>query len=143
MGIFQVLKNNFEHDFSTNVMLDIIIVIILLNCTCSQVNLTDMQSSSHQTQYRWIMVHQCPLTKFRVFCALMSKRAAEAAFMLLDIFLFGLPCILQSDNFSGCAAEMTSELNDIWPLLHIVHGKPCNLQCQRSVERLMQTLKIC
>ena len=29
--------------------------------TCSQVDLTDMQSSSHQKQYHWIIVYQCPL----------------------------------------------------------------------------------
>ena len=28
---------------------------------CSQVDLTDMQSSSHQKQYHWIIVYQCPL----------------------------------------------------------------------------------
>ena len=61
-----------------------------------------------------------------------------------DIFLlFGAPCILQSDNFSELTAKVICELKDIWSLLQIVHGKPCHLQCQRSVEMPMQTLKTC
>ena len=103
---------------------------------CSQVDLTDMQSSSQQTQYRWIMVYQCPLIKVCVVGALMSNRAAEAAFQLLDIFLlFGMPCILQSDNGSEITAEVIHELKDIRPLQHIVRGEPHHPQCQRSVKR--------
>ena len=82
----------------------------------SQVDLIDMQSSSHKSQYRWIMVYQCQLTKFCVLRALTSKRAAEVAFQLLDIFLlFGAPCILQSDNGSEFTAEVIRELKDMWP----------------------------
>ena len=104
--------------------------------TCSQVDLTDMLSSSHQTQYRWIIVYQCPLINVFVVGALMSKRAAEAAFQLLDTFLlFGMPYILHSFNGSEITAEVIHELKDIWPIQHIVHGKPCHLQCQRSVKR--------
>ena len=67
----------------------------------SQVDLIDMQSSSHKSQYRWIMVYQCHLTKFCVLHALTSKRAAEVAFQLLDIFLqFGARCIMVLSVYS-------------------------------------------
>ncbi|XP_068238536.1 KRAB-A domain-containing protein 2-like [Palaemon carinicauda] len=54
------------------------------NSRC-QVDLIDMQSSP-QAQYKWIMVYQCHLTKFVILRLLMSKRTAEVAFQLLDIF---------------------------------------------------------
>lgn len=74
-----------------------------------------MQSSTH-SQYRWIMIYPCHLTKFCVLRPLHSKRAAEVAFQLLDIFLlFGAPCILQSDNGSEFTAEIIRELKDLWP----------------------------
>ncbi|XP_041369797.1 KRAB-A domain-containing protein 2-like [Gigantopelta aegis] len=64
----------------------------------AQVDLIDMQSMS-QGQFKWIMVYQDHLTKFCVLRPLTSKRAAEVAFQLLDIFLLlGAPCVLQSDN---------------------------------------------
>ncbi|XP_064122493.1 KRAB-A domain-containing protein 2-like [Macrobrachium nipponense] len=65
-----------------------------------QVDLVDMQSSP-QAQFKWIMVHQCHLTKFVILRPLTSKRVAEVAFQLLNIFLlFGAPAIFQSDNGS-------------------------------------------
>ena len=57
----------------------------------SQVDLVDMQLSP-QGQFKWIMIYQCHLTKFVILRPLTSKRAAEVAFQLLDIFLlFGAP----------------------------------------------------
>ena len=107
----------------------------------SQVDLIDMQSSAH-SQYRWIMVYQCHLTKFCILRPLHSKRAAEVAFQLLDIFLlFGAPCILQSDNGSEFTAEIIRELKDLWPQLHLVHGKPRHPQSQGSVERANSDIK--
>ncbi|XP_064088336.1 KRAB-A domain-containing protein 2-like [Macrobrachium nipponense] len=44
-----------------------------------QVDLVDMQSSP-QAQFKWIMVHQCHLSKFVILQPLTSKRAAEVAF---------------------------------------------------------------
>ena len=106
-----------------------------------QVDLIDMQSST-QGQYRWIMVYQCHLTKFCILRPLTSKRAAEVAFQLLDIFLlFGAPCILQSDNGSEFTAQVISELKDLWPQLHLVHGKPRHPQSQGSVERANADIK--
>ena len=63
------------------------------NSRC-QVDLVDMQSSP-QGQFKWIMVYQYHLAKFVILRPLSSKRAAEVAFQLLDIFLiFGAPAIL-------------------------------------------------
>ncbi|XP_068226588.1 uncharacterized protein [Palaemon carinicauda] len=43
--------------------------------------------SSPQAQHKRIMVYQCHLTKYVILHPLTSKRAAEVAFKLLDIFL--------------------------------------------------------
>ena len=100
-----------------------------------------MQSSAH-SQYRWIMVYECLLTKFCVLRPLRLKRAAEVAFQLLDIFLlFGAPCILQSDYESEFTAEIICELKDLWPQLHLVHGKPRHPQSQDTVERPNSDIK--
>ncbi|KAK6181870.1 hypothetical protein SNE40_009648 [Patella caerulea] len=52
----------------------------------AQVDLIDMQSMA-QNSFKWIMVYQDHLTKFVILRALTSKRAAEVAHNLLDIFL--------------------------------------------------------
>ena len=45
------------------------------------------------------LVYQDRLTKFVLMQALQTKRAEEAAFQLMNIFLtFGVPCTLHSDN---------------------------------------------
>lgn len=101
-----------------------------------QVDLIDMQSMS-SGQHKWIMVYQDHLTKFCVLRPLTSKRAAEVAFHLLDIFLLlGAPHILQSDNGSEFTASVIVELKLMWPELLMVHGKPRHPQSQGSVERL-------
>ena len=100
-----------------------------------QVDLIDMQSMK-QGEFRWIMVYQDHLTKFCVLRPLISKRAAEVAYPLLDIFLLlGAPCILQSDNGSEFTARIIVELKELWPDLVLVHGKPRHPQSQGSVER--------
>ena len=105
----------------------------------SQVHLVDVQSSP-QRQFKWIMVYQCHLTKF--VRPLTSKRAAEVAFQLLDIFLlFGAPAILQSDNGSEFTAQVITELKQLWPQLKLVHGKPRHPQSQGSVERANADIK--
>jgi hypothetical protein len=59
-----------------------------------QVDLIDMQSLPHGS-FKWIMVYQDHLTKFVVIRALISKRAADVAYQLMDIFLlFGAPHII-------------------------------------------------
>lgn len=101
----------------------------------SQVDLVDMQAMK-QGNYKWIMVYQDHLTKFCVLRPLTSKRAAEVAYQLLDIFLLlGAPEILQSDNGSEFTACVITELKLLWPDLVMVHGKPRHPQSQGSVER--------
>ncbi|XP_037783555.1 KRAB-A domain-containing protein 2-like [Penaeus monodon] len=66
----------------------------------SQVELTDMESMPH-SNFKWIMVYQDHLTKFCILHPLQTKRAAEVAFQLVDIFLLiGAPDVLQSGNGS-------------------------------------------
>ena len=106
-----------------------------------QVDLIDMQSAP-QGRFKWIMVYQCHLTKFVILRPLSSKRAAEVAFQLLDIFLlFGAPAILQSDNGSEFTAQVITELKELWPQLIMVHGKPRHPQSQSSVERANGDIK--
>src|ERR1700761_1642397 len=101
-----------------------------------QVDLVDMQSMPNG-QYKWIMVYQDHLMKFCILPPLTSKRAAEVAHQLMDIFLiFGAPHILQSDNGAEFTSHVVSELKQMWPDLLIVHGKPRHPQSQGSVERL-------
>ncbi|XP_068234281.1 KRAB-A domain-containing protein 2-like [Palaemon carinicauda] len=88
------------------------------------------------------MVYQAHLTKFCVLRPLTSKRAAEVAFQLADIFLLlGSPVILQSDNGSEFTAQIITELRSLWPELSIVHGKSRHPQSQGSVERANGDIK--
>jgi len=106
-----------------------------------QVDLIDMQSMP-SGQYKWIMVYQDHLTKFCILRPLSTKRAAEVAYQLIDIFLLmGAPHILQSDNGAEFTASVINELKSLWPELLIVHGKPRHPQSQGSVERLNCDIK--
>jgi len=101
-----------------------------------QVDLIDMQSPPNG-QHTWIMVYQDHLTKFCILRPLSSKRAAEVAYQLMDIFLsIGASQILQSDSGSVFTAAIITELKELWADLLIVHGKPRQPQSQGSVERL-------
>lgn len=106
------------------------------NGSRSQVDLIDMQSMPSGSM-KWIMMYQDHLTKWCVIRAITSKRAAEVAYHLCDIFLlFGAPAILQSDNGAEFTATVVTELKLMWPDLMLVHGKPRHPQSQGSVERL-------
>ena len=106
-----------------------------------QVDLIDMQSLTHGN-FKWILVYQDHLTKFCALRAITSKRAAEVAYQLMDIFLMlGAPHILQSDNGSEFTASVITELKLLWPDLLLVHGKPRHPQSQGSVERLNADVK--
>lgn len=88
------------------------------------------------------MVYQCHLTKFVIQRPLTSKRAAEVAFQLLDIFLlFEAPANLQSDSGSEFTAQVITELKQLWPQLKLVHGKSRHPQSQGSVERANADIK--
>ena len=107
----------------------------------AQIDLIDMQSMVHNS-FKWILVYQDHLTKFVILRALTSKRAAEVAHHLLDIFLLiGAPAILQSDNGSEFTAQVIQELKIVWPTLIMVHGKPRHPQSQGSVERANGDIK--
>jgi len=106
-----------------------------------QVDLIDMQSMPH-SNFKWIMVYQDHLTKFCILRPLQTKRAAEVAFQLVDIFLLmGAPAVLQSDNGSEFTSRVITELKEIWPSLTMVHGKPRHPQSQGSVERANGDIK--
>lgn len=106
-----------------------------------QVDLIDMQSFKFN-EHRFLMVYQDHLTKFVVLRPLTSKRAAEVAMQLLDIFLLlGAPNILQSDNGAEFTAHIITDLKDLWPECKIVHGKPRHPQSQGSVERANADIK--
>ena len=78
-----------------------------------QVDLIDMQSMAHMN-CKWIMVYQDHLTKFCVLRHLTSKRVAEVAYQLVDVFLlFGAPTILHSDNGSEFTANIITELKQL------------------------------
>lgn len=106
------------------------------NSRC-QVDLIDMQSQADK-EYKFIIVYQDHLTKFVLLRALTTKRDAEIAYKLSEIFLtFGAPCILYSDNGRKFANSIIEEFKILWPELKIVHGKPRHLLKGRT-----RTLKI-
>ena len=83
-----------------------------MNSRC-QVDLIDLQTQP-DGDYKFILNYQDHLTKFVVLRPLKSKRAAEVAYHVLDIFcLFGSPHILQSDNGREFANEIVKELVDV------------------------------
>ncbi|XP_041379482.1 KRAB-A domain-containing protein 2-like [Gigantopelta aegis] len=101
----------------------------------------DMQSSP-QGQFKWIMVYQCHLTKFVILRPLSSKRAAEVAFQLLDIFLlFGAPAILQSDMAQNSQPKSSQSSKSCGHSSSWFYGKPRHPQSQGSVERATVTSK--
>ena len=100
-----------------------------------------MQSMPH-SQNKMILVYQDHLTKFCVHRPLTTKRAAEVASQLIDIFLlFGAPAILQCDNGSEFTASVITDLKLVWPKLALFHGKPRHPQSQGSVERANGDIK--
>ena len=102
------------------------IISVEFNCR-GQVDIVDLQPVPDQ-EFKWIMHYQDHLTKFSALRALKSKRAAEVAYQLLDIYLlFGAPHILKSD--------IITELKSLWSGLVIVHGRHRHPQSQGSVER--------
>ena len=100
-----------------------------------QIDLVDMQSTK-DNEYCWILNAQNHFTKYVHLKALKSKRAAEVALRVFEIFIdFGAPLILQSDNGREFVAEIITELKLIWPELKLVHGAVRKPSTQGSVER--------
>jgi hypothetical protein len=68
------------------------------------------------------MHYQDHLAKFSILRPLKSKRAAEVAYQLTDIFLLlGAPHILQNDNGREFTANIIIELKLLRPELKLVH----------------------
>ena len=106
-----------------------------------QVDLIDMQSLP-SGDFKWILVYQDHFSKYVLLRPLTSKRAAEVAHQLVDIFLtFGAPAILHSDNGSEFTAKVISDIAKLWPTLKLVNGKPRHPQSQGSVERANGDIK--
>ena len=100
-----------------------------------QIDLIDMQSCK-DADYCWILNAQNHFTKYCHLKPLKSKRAAEVAVRVFEIFIdFGAPLILQSDNGKEFVAEVINEFKILWPELKIVHGAPRKPSTQGSVER--------
>lgn len=91
--------------------------------------------------YKFILVYQDHLTKYILLHPLKHKRAEEVAYILLDIFTFGAPTILQSDNGRELVNQIVTKIYKMLPELKIVHGKPCHSQSQGSVERANQDIE--
>ena len=71
-----------------------------------QIDLIDMQSCKDD-EYHWILNAQNHFTKYCHLKPLKSKRAAEVAVRVFEIFVdFGAPIILQSDNGREFVAEV-------------------------------------
>ncbi|XP_015187651.1 PREDICTED: KRAB-A domain-containing protein 2-like isoform X2 [Polistes dominula] len=110
------------------------------NSRC-QLNLVDFQSQP-DGEYKFFFVYQDHLTKFILLRPLTSKCPKEIAFNLVDIFTtFGAPCFLQSDNGREFCNSIINGLKELWPELHIVHGKSRHSQSQGSVERVNEDIE--
>jgi len=106
-----------------------------------QIDLIDLQTNP-DGNYKFILVYQDHFTKFVILRALKTKRAAEVAYHLLDIFTtFGAPNILHSDNGREFCNQVIENLCSMWPDVKIVHGKPRHSQSQGSVERANQDIE--
>jgi hypothetical protein len=101
-----------------------------------QVDLINYQTFKY-AGYQWILHYQDHTTKLTVLDALFNKSAVEVAYSLIkNVFAhYGVPDILQSDNGGEFVAEIVTSLNQIWPDMKIVHGRPRHPQSQGSVER--------
>ncbi|CAF1351510.1 unnamed protein product [Didymodactylos carnosus] len=101
----------------------------------SQVDLIDYQSRPDGS-FRFVMNYQDHFSKFIILRPLTSKRAAEVAIHLVEMFcMYGAPCILQSDNGHEFVNEIVEEVKELWPGLKICHGRPRHPQSQGSVEK--------
>ena len=109
-----------------------------------QVNLIDMQRQA-SAEYKWIMVYQDHLTTFVQLRPTKTKRAAEIAHLLMDIFcIFGAPTVLQSDNGHEFANSVIEEMTSMWDGLKIFHGRPRHSQgpaerANDDVENMLST----
>ncbi|CAG8627028.1 6425_t:CDS:2, partial [Paraglomus occultum] len=91
--------------------------------------------------YRYIIHMRDHFTKFSWATAAKQKKAENVSKFLYDVFLmFGPPMILQCDNGKEFTGIM-NKLEDLWPNLRIIHGRPRHPQSQGLVERGNAILK--
>jgi transposase InsO family protein len=104
----------------------------------------DLISYTHAPdgEYRYVLHMRDHFTRFSWTRPLFTKRAAEVATALFDIFcMFGPPCILQSDNGKEFTASLVKEVINLWPDITIINGRPRHPQSQGLVERGNQILE--
>lgn len=107
-----------------------------INSRC-QVDIIDFQSQPDEN-YKFIFVYQDHPTKFVILRPLATKTAEEISKQLLDVFLmFGVPCVLQSNNGRQFCIQIIENLKLYWPELKVVHGDPR----KGSTERANQDIK--
>lgn len=107
----------------------------------AQLDLIDLQSQPDR-DFHFVFVYQDHLTKFVVLRALTSKRSEEVLSHITDVFsLLGPPSTLQTDNGREFRNKDVDSLQQRWPGLKIVHGKPRHSQSQGSVERCNQDIE--
>ena len=93
----------------------------------AQVDLIGMKSQP-DGDLKWILVYQNHLTKFAQLHPVKSKRAAEIAYQLFDIFsIFGVSSILQINNGREFVNSVINELREMWVGLKLMHGKPTHI----------------
>ena len=83
------------------------------------------------------MVYQDHFVQFVQLRPTKTIRAAEIAYLLMDIFcILWAPTVLQSDNGWEFANSIIEELLEMWDGVKLVHGRPRHSQSQQgSVER--------
>jgi transposase InsO family protein len=92
-------------------------------------------AQARDKEYRYIIHMRDHFTKFSWAKAIKQKTAKSVAKFVYKIFLmFGPPAILQCDNGMEFSSLM-SHLEELWPSLKIIHGRPRHPQSQGMVER--------
>ena len=109
----------------------------------SDLNLEANMSQDGVTPYRFLMVYLDQFTKKINLTPLKRKSAEEVTEALLDIFCeTGPPHILHSDNGREFSNQLLfSTLDERFPTIKLVHGKPRHSESQGAVERANRDVK--
>ena len=91
-------------------------------------------AQARDNEYRYIIHMRDHFTKFSWAKAIKQKTAKSVAKFVYKIFLMFPPTILQCDNGMEFSSLM-SHLEELWPSLKIIHGRPRHPQSQGMVER--------
>jgi transposase InsO family protein len=105
-----------------------------------QIDLIDFRTRPDK-EFKWILHCQDHYSKYSWGYPLISKEAEPIANYLLQLFYQFGPCkILQSDNGREFTAVIIKNLQNVWPGLVIINGRPRHPQSQGLVERGNATL---